>query len=90
MSIKHCSADFFADDSTLHISSKSKTEIESKLQSDGTETGAWGKRNKLPISYGKSTTMVVGTRQKLNNIEALYTTVEDCQIMPVTARSLYR
>ena len=24
LSIKHCSADFFADDSTLHISSKSK------------------------------------------------------------------
>ena len=44
LSIKHCSADFFADDSTLHISGKSKFEIESKLQSDGTETGAWSKR----------------------------------------------
>ena len=77
LSIKHCLADFFADDSTLHISSKSKIEIESKLQSGGTETGAWSKRNKLPINYGKSTTMAVGTRQKLNNIEALHITIED-------------
>ena len=80
LSIKHCSADFFADDSTLHISSKSKIEIESKLQSDGTETGAWSKRNKLPINYGKSTTMAVATRQKLNNIEALHITIEDFKL----------
>ena len=72
LSIKHCSADFFADDSTSHIPSKSKIEIESKLQSDGTETGARSKRNKLPINYGKSTTMVVGTRQKLSNKVALH------------------
>ena len=72
----------------MHISSKSKIEIESKLQSDGTETGAWSKRNKLLINYGKSTTMAVGTRQKLNNIEALHITIEDCQIMPVKSQKL--
>ena len=73
---------------SLHISSKFKIEIESKLESDGFETGAWSKRNKFPINYGKSITMAVGTRQKLNNIEALHITTEDCQIMPVKLQKL--
>ena len=37
LSIKHCSADFFADGSTMHASGKTKPEVESKLQSDGTD-----------------------------------------------------
>ena len=41
--IKYCSSDFYADDSTLHVSGKSKTEIEPKIQFDFDETNAWSK-----------------------------------------------
>ena len=34
LSLYHCTADFYAEDSTLHISDKNKTQIETKLQSD--------------------------------------------------------
>ena len=34
LSLNHCTADFYADDSTLHISYENKTQIETKLQSD--------------------------------------------------------
>ena len=34
LSLNHCTADFYADDSTLHISDKNKIQIETKLQSD--------------------------------------------------------
>ena len=51
--MKHCSADFFADDSTFHVSGKAKQEIESKLQADSNDANNWSIRNKMPINYDK-------------------------------------
>ena len=59
LSVKHCLADFFADDNTIHVSGKNKADFVSQLQSDGTNTGAWSKRNNLPINYDKSTLMLL-------------------------------
>ena len=72
-SMKHCSADFCADDSTFHVSGKAKQEIESKLQADFNDTNNWSIRNKMPINYDKTASMRIGTRQKLRNIDKLKT-----------------
>ena len=50
LSLNHCTADFYADDSTLHISDKNKTQIETKLQSDSDQVTNWSKNNKMPIN----------------------------------------
>ena len=57
--LKHCLVDLYADDSTVHVSGKSKPEIVHKLQADANESDDWSIRNKLPIHYGKSTTMTL-------------------------------
>ena len=57
--LNHCLADLYADDNTFHASEK--TEIEHKLQSDANETEVL----KLQIDYGKSTTITLGTRHKI-------------------------
>ena len=62
--IKHCISDFYADDSTFHVSGKSKNEIEPMIQTDSDETNAWSKRNKIGIHFKKTTTMTVGSKQK--------------------------
>ena len=58
--LKHCLADLYADDDAVHISGKSKPNIERKLQDDANETDNWSIRNNLPIHYGKSNTMTLG------------------------------
>ena len=62
LSLNHCTADFYADDSTLHISDKNKTQIETKLQSDSDQVTNWSKNIKMPINYNKTTIMTLGSR----------------------------
>lgn len=88
LSIKNCSADFFADDSTFHTSGKTKVDVEFKLQSDGINAGAWSMRNKLPINYDKSTLMAVGTRQKLHNNDNFDIQINDYKINNVKSQKV--
>ena len=60
--LNHCTADNYADDSTLHISDKSKTQIETKLQADSDQVTNWSKNNKMPINYNKTTILTLGSR----------------------------
>ena len=64
-------SDFYADDSTFHVSGKSKNEIEPMIQTDSEETNARSKRNKTGKHFKKTTTMTVGTKQKLCDTEKL-------------------
>ena len=59
--LNHCLADLYADDNTIHASGKNKSD----MRSDANETEVWSINNKLPIHYGKSTTMTLGTRHKI-------------------------
>ncbi|MCG7877652.1 MAG: reverse transcriptase family protein [Candidatus Thiodiazotropha endolucinida] len=86
--LNHCLADLYADDSTIHISGKNRIEIESKLQSDGDNTHKWSERNMLPIHYGKSTCMSLGTRQKLDKAGRLNLKIDDVQINQVSSQKL--
>ena len=69
--MNHCSTDIFADDTTFHINGKTIKEIETKLQCDSLEAHAWSKSNKLPINYDKTTSMTIGSRQRLHNNQLL-------------------
>ena len=75
--LKHCSTDLYADDSTVHASGKSKIETEYKLQSGADGTDNWSRRNKLPIHYGKSTCMTLGSRHKIQKAGKLNITIGD-------------
>ena len=69
--LNHCLADLYADDNIIHASGKNKPGIEHKLQSDANETEVWSINYKLPIHYGKSTTMTLGTRNKIQQVRQL-------------------
>ena len=88
-SMKHCSADFFfADDSTFHVSCNAKQEIESKLQADSNDANNWSIHNKMPINYDKTTSMLIGTRQKIRNIDKLNIHIDDNNIKAVSSQKL--
>ena len=71
-------ADLYADENTIHASGKNKPEIEHKLQFD----------NKLPIHYGKSTTLTLGTRHKIQQDGQLNISIGNTQLNPVSSQKL--
>ena len=86
--LNHCLADLYADDNTIHASGKNKSEIEHKLQSDANETEAWSINNKLPIHYGKSATMTLGSRHKIQQAEQYYISIGNTQLNPFSSQKL--
>ena len=86
--LKHCLADLYADDDTVHISGKNKPDIERKLQDDANETDNWSIRNNLPIHYGKSTTMSLGSRHKIQQAGPLSISIGNTQLNSVSSQKL--
>ena len=70
------------------LSSKSKNEIEPKIQFDADETNAWSTRNTMGIHYNKTTCMTVWTKQKLSHTEELNIKIENNEIEPVSSQKL--
>ena len=79
----HCSTDIFADDTTFHINGNTIKEIETKLQCDSLEAHSWSKSNKLPINYDKTTSMTIGSRQRLHNNQTLEINIANNPIVSV-------
>ena len=88
ISLNHCTADFYADDSTLHISDKNKTQIETKLQSDSDQVTNWSKNNKMPINYNKTTIMTLGSRHNICKSEKININIDNHQIDTVSSHKL--
>ena len=86
--LNHCLADLYADHNTIHASGKNKPEIEHKLQSDANETEVWSINNKLPIHYGKTTTMTLGTRHKIQQTGPLNISIGNTQLNPVSSQKV--
>lgn len=86
--MNHCSTDLFADHTTFHINGKTISEIEAKLQLDSLEAHAWSKSNKLPINYDKTTSMIIGTKQRLHNNQKLEINLADNAIVNVNKQKL--
>lgn len=59
--------ELFADDTTLHTARKEKQEIENALQSSLDEVSSWCSSNCMLIHPQKTKSMLVSTRQKLQN-----------------------
>ena len=86
--LNHYLADLYADDNTIHASGKSKPEIVHKLQSDANETEVWRIKNKLPIHYGNSTTMTMGSIHKVQQAGQLNISIGNTQLNPVCSHKL--
>ena len=86
--MNHCSTDIFAEDTTFHINGKTNKEIETKLQCDSLEAHAWSKSNKLPINYDKTTSMTIGSRQRLHNNQTLEINIANNPIVSVNKQKL--
>ena len=84
----HCSIDLFADDTTFHINGETMSEIEAKLQFDTLEEHALGKSNKMPVNSDKTTSINIGTRQRLLNNQKLEINLADNPIVSVNKQKL--
>ena len=65
--MEYCKIDLFADDATYHVNGKTKSEVEPKLQTDGTNSRTWAKQHKMQIHFDKTACMALGTRNMTQN-----------------------
>ena len=80
----HCKSDLYADDATVHYTGKNVSNIEHNLLCDFKNAIDWSKPNKMNIHYGKTTCMLVGTRQRLNISREFNVQIENICIQNVT------
>ena len=84
----HCKSDLYADDATVHYTGKNLSNIEHNLLCDFKNAIDWSKPNKMNIHYGKTTCMLVGTRQRLNISCELNVQIENIRIQNMTKQKL--
>jgi hypothetical protein len=71
----------YADDSTIHISWKNISDIQTKVQEDLNKIALWCKDNNMLINCNKTKCITVGTKQKLAfQNEELYLTINSEQL----------
>ena len=81
LSISNCNTDMYADDSTIHISGKNISDIQTKVQEDLNRIELWCKDNNMFINCNKTKCITVGTKQKLAfQNEELYLTINSEQL----------
>ena len=85
---QHCSSDLYADDTTVHTKDSSVNNIEHNIMYDLKNAIEWCKPNKMQLHYGKTTCMLVGTRQRLNMSNKLNIQVNDTCIQNVSKQKL--
>ena len=68
--------DLYADDATMHTSSKKSTAVENKLQVGAQDFKSWCISHKMFIHIGKTSVMLTGARQTLSPTDpiAIYLT----------------
>ena len=70
MPIKHSNIDIFADDATLHNSSKDIQNINNDLQMDVNSVLQWCKQNNMVLNENKTKGILIGTSQKLSRCQS--------------------
>ena len=86
--MKHCQADFFADDATAHTSNQDIETINTELQSDFSIAVSWSKQNKLPIYYDRTTYMILGSKKRVQDEHQLVLRAENRIIDKVSTQRL--
>ena len=66
--VKHSQIALFADDTTIHGSSKSLESIEENMQKDLDNINKWCDENKMKINENKTNCMLLGTNQRPSNL----------------------
>ena len=66
--VKYSQIALFADDTTIHWSSKSLESIEENMQKDLDNINKWCDENKMKINENKTNCMLLGTNQRLSNL----------------------
>ena len=59
--MEYCEIDLFADNATYHVNGKTKSEVEPKLQTDGTNSRTWARQHKMQMHFDKTACMALGT-----------------------------
>ena len=85
---EHCSSDLYADDTTVHTKDSSVNNIEHNIMYDLKNAIEWSKPNKMQLHYGKTTCMLVGTRQRLNMSHKLNIQANNICIQNVSKQKL--
>ena len=86
--LKHCQADFFADDATAHTSNQDIETINTELQSDFSIAVSWSEQNKLPINYDRTTYMILGSKKRVQDEHQLVLRAENGIIDKVSTQRL--
>lgn len=80
--------DLYADDATMHTSSKATTIVENKLQSGAQDFKHWCILHKMFVHTGKTSAMLIGSRNKLANSETLQIYIDNELIKNVDTQKL--
>ena len=86
--LKHCQADFFADDATAHTSNQDIETINTELQSDFSIAVSWSKQNELPINYDKTKYMILGSKKRVQDEHQLDLRADNRTIDKVSTQRL--
>ena len=84
----NCSSALFADDATAHTHSKNVDTIENNLQNEFGNTLLWSKDNKMQVHLTKTTCMLAGTRQRLNESRPLTIQADGINIQTVSQQKI--
>lgn len=78
--IEKCEISLYADDTVIHCSSTSVTEIEVNLNSDLARVADWLNNNHLTLNSTKSKFMLIGSAQKLKSCNEIVLMVNDTEL----------
>ena len=83
--LNHYDVTLYADDTVLYVSSKSVYTIESELNSDLNILNWWLTLNRLSLNISKSKFIIIGSNQRLSNLDSISVTVDDKPIEEVSS-----
>ena len=69
--IKEAYIDIYADDQTVHTASKVRNIIKTKLQISSNDFKTYCKQNKMYVHVGKTSFMIIGSRQNTSRAESI-------------------
>ena len=72
--VEHSMSDLYADDTTIHFSSNSISDINIKLNEDMENVRGWCTSNAMTINTMKSKSMIMGSSRKIQYLESNFNT----------------
>lgn len=86
--INNCYSDLFADDATVHTHSPSIQDIGTKLQTSLNRTVTWSFQHKMRVHLGKTKYMVIGNKNRNNDLPDLVLQCDETFIERVSKQKL--